>query len=209
MVVPYITLDEAKAWLGIDLPTTTYDAILTDLILVGSEAVNAWTETRFDAPQVINGTNPEIKDVRRQDVIILKNWPIITVDAIYLNVNADGSNGALVQPTEYNYDEVEIRFRWMNMPLQRGYLRVDYTWGYATVPARVKLATKLAVEGYYRMRKSQSVGIKAKSKEGESISFDGAWNKMAGLPEQAVSLLADFRRIDFDMGEGGLTTRNT
>lgn len=201
----YVTRAEAKAYLGLETGNTAYDDLIDDWILVVSEAIDAWTESRFDGPIVVTG---EIKEARRQDIIIPKRWPMLSVQQIVLNVLADGTGGSVLPATEYNFDEVEIRLRWLTLPFQRGYLRLDYTWGYAAVPARVKLATKLGVEGYFRMKKSQSVGIKIRSKEGESISFDGAWNQQAGLPGPAVSLLSDFRRIDFDLGDATIATRN-
>ncbi len=202
----YITLAEAKAWLGIDLLDITKDTLIDGLIDTVKEAINAWTESDFSGPKVV--TN-ELHDGRRQDVIVPKGYPLISVEQIVLGVNGAGAGGSVLESLGYNYDDVEIRLRYLNMPQQRSYMRVDYTWGYATVPMRVKTASKIAVEGYYRMRARQSVGITSKAKEGESISYKGSWDAEAGLPKEAVSLLADFRRLEWPDGPGGeMSIRN-
>jgi hypothetical protein len=197
----YITTSVAAAWLSLPAPlspeTTT---LLTDLINTVSECIDAYTETRFDGPQVLTG---EIHDAVRNDVIMFENWPVISVQQIVVGVAADGSGGSVVSTDQYNHDESEIRFRFLSLPLQRGYVRLDYTWGYAAVPERVKLATKLGVEGYFRLRARQGVGVTSKSKEGESISYRGAWDAKAGLPTEAIGLLADFRFSEWPAGAKG------
>ena len=82
----YITLNEAKLWLGIELTDTTKDTIISDLIETVSEAIDGWTESRFDGPIVV--TN-EIHDARRQDILIPRGWPLISVQSVRLNVNTD------------------------------------------------------------------------------------------------------------------------
>lgn len=203
----YITLSEAKEWLGIASTDTTKDTIVTDLIATVSESIDSWTESRFDGPIVVL---KEIQDARRQDILLPKGWPLISVQSVRLNTNTDGTGGVEIPATEYDHDDVEIRLRSTQVPQQRAYIALDYTWGYAAVPARVKQATKIGVEGWYRGRARQSVGVTTKAKEGESISFKGAWNGEAGLPIEAVSLLAAFRRIEWPDGAGGqMATRNT
>ena len=196
----YITLNDAKEWLGIPSTDATKDSLITPMIESVAEAINAWTESNFTGPIV---KLKEIHDASRQDIILPKGYPLISIQAIWLGVRADGSNGALLDDTNYNFDDVEIRLRLLNLPQQRGYLALDYTWGYATTPERVKLATRISVEGYYRMRIRQAVGVTSKSKEGESINFKASWHAEAGLPIEAVSLLSDFRRIEWPDGAGG------
>lgn len=205
----YITALEAAKWIsGITIPLSSdVEQILNDLIATVDEAINAYTETRFDGPQVLAN---ERHDCGRNDIVLFENWPCISVQQVVANVNADGSGGSVIPATEYNYDDAELRFRFQHMPLQRGYLRIDYTWGYAAVPARVKQAAKLGVEAYWRHRARQGVGITSKSKEGESISYRGAWDALSGLPKEATSLLADFRYCEWPAGaRGELATRRT
>jgi len=190
----YITLNEAKEWLGISLTDTTKDTLLTDLIASSCDAIDAWTESKFNAPIVVT---KELHDVRRQDVIIPEGWPLISVQKVVAGVDSQGNGGSELPSASYNSDSVEIKMLNFNLPKSRGYLRVDYTYGYAVIPAKVKLATKITVEGYYRMRTRQAVGITSKSKEGESISYQGAWHKEAGLPVEAIGLLSSYRRIDW------------
>lgn len=206
----YVTLDDVKGWLGLPLtPDATKDPILARLIKTVEKKIDVWTASVFDEPVVV-ATPPEIQDARRQDIIIPRGYPIISIQALKFGVNADGSGGMEIPATEYNFDEVEIRLRAEgNMPLARGYISIAYTWGYDEVPPDVEQATLIGVEGYYRMRARQSVGVTSKAKEGESVSYKGTWDQEAGLPVEAVGLLSDYRRIEWPDGAGGqMATRN-
>lgn len=201
----YITLAEAKTWLGIT--DTASDAILSDLISVVSEAVDGWCETTFGAAQT--KTN-ELHDGRRQDTLVPKGFPVIGITQIVLGVAADGSGGSVLGTDMYQADESVVRFLFGSLPQVRGYVRVDYTWGYASVPLRVKQAVKIGVEGYWRMRTRQAVGITSRSKEGESINYARTWSQEAGLPAESVGLLKEFRMLEWPSGPGtSMATRNT
>lgn len=211
----YIALADAKAWLGIDDSDTTKDAIITDLITAVDEAIDAWTGTRFDGIQT---TTRELHDARRQDILLPLNGPITEVTNIYMGVNSDGSGGSVLDPAGYRYDDTEIAMIYMHMPMQRGLVAVTYKWGYSSVPSRVKLASKLGVEGYFRMRQNKTVGgsTRSRAKEGETITYsagstggsrNNGWE--GGLPPEAINVLSEFRRVDFDFGAGtAMATRN-
>lgn len=211
----YITLAESKTWLGIEDSDTTKDALLTDLITAVDEAINAWTGTRFDGIQT---ATRELHDARRQDILLPLNGPITGVSAVYMGVNSDGSGGQALDPAGYRFDDTEIAMLYMHMPMQRGLVAITYTWGYASVPARVKLAAKLGVEGYFRMRQNKTVGgvTRSRAKEGESVTYsaggsggsrNNGWE--GGLPPEAINVLSEFRRVDFDFGAGtAMATRN-
>ncbi len=198
----HVTLVEAKKWLKIPDSNTDEDETLTDLIVTVSEAINDWVETSFGEPVVVSADPgpPEIIDGRRQDVIVPQGYPIISVQGVFLGVEANGLNGSALTAADYNFTEEEIRLRLVNAPQGRGLIRVDYTWGYAEVPHRVKTATKIGVEGYFRQRDRKTVGITSKSKEGEHVNYQKGWNTEAGLPNECISLLAGFRRLDFGAG---------
>lgn len=202
----YVTLPDMKDFLGIPLADTTKDALVQSYIDAVVDAINRWTGTDFSGPQVVTG---EPFDARRQDIILTENSPLISVQEIRLGVKTDGSSGTVLDPGCYFADKENVSLL-LNLPQQRGYGRIDYTYGYATVPPTVQLATKLGVEGYYRMRTRQAVGVTSKSKEGESINFKAAWHSEAGLPVESVSLLSDFRSaMEWPTGSGtGMATRN-
>lgn len=198
----YVTLSEAKAWLGIT--DTSKDTLITGLITAVSEAIDGWTGTRFDGVQTVTG---ELHDARRQDVLVPLGYPVIAVTGVTLGVLGDGSGGVALSALDFTYDEVEVKILARNLPQGRAYAKLAYTWGYTTCPERVKLATNLAVEGFLKLR--GRVGVTSKSKEGESISYKTGWDKEAGLPIECVAILSAFRRIDFDFGSGtAMATRN-
>lgn len=196
----YITLAEAKTWLGVT--GTTEDAVLGDIIAAVDGAIDNFCDVKFAETTVEN----EIHDARRSDTLVPKHWPIRSVQAVRIGVNADGTGGSVIPATDYTVSEEAIRFRHLTMSQQRGYIALDYKHGLDGVPQPVKMAARLSVEGYYRMRARKSVGVVSKAKEGESISYSGAWHGQSGLPNEAVALLRDYRLVDFP--GGSMATRN-
>jgi uncharacterized phiE125 gp8 family phage protein len=188
----FITLAEAKAWLGIKDTDTSQDAIVEPLIRSVSESIERYVEVKFEETEVEN----EIHDGRRQDVLIPKGYPLVSVEAVLVNVSSDGSGGTVVDPSLYVVEDECITLR-LHLPQGRGLVRVDYTHGYADVPERVKMATRIGVEAYYRQRDRKTVGVTSKSKEGESVNYQKGWDTKAGLPMESIGLLADFRQLEW------------
>lgn len=196
----FITLQEAKDWLSIT--GAAQDALLTSLIETADELIIDHCDTDFTDKTVVN----EIRDSRRSDTIITRHFPILSVQKVVVGCNVDGTGGVELTPDSYVVRDEMIVLRNGHTPQGRGLVRLDYHHGYATVPKRAKLAAKITVEAYYRQKTRGSVGISSKSKEGESISYRGSWDKASGLPTEAIGLLSEFRVIEFPVDE--MATRN-
>lgn len=197
MATALITLAELKAWLTIDSGDTTQDAILNQIIPAVNEIIEDYCETSFAESTVTN----EVHDCSKADAITVEGWPITSVQAVRLYCETDGTGGTTLETSQYFVREEEIVLRWLNVPRGRGLVAVDYKYGFAAVPEKVKLAAKITAEGYYRMNARKSVGITSKSKEGESINYSKSWSggapgtKGAGIPLEAIGLLQDYRDI--------------
>lgn len=201
---PWVTLDEIKAWLGIELTDTTQDTKLLQLRDTVTESIVDYTGQQFE----IDTYTGELLDGRRGDILLTENWPIVTVTELVVGCLPDGSGGSVVPPDAYDVREDEIALISGVFPRGRGLIKVSYTAGYPSVPSKVKTALLLGVQGYFNVQTKNLVGITTRSKEGESVSYAGAWNKTYGLPNDSIGLLTEYR----EMGWGERSTmaiRNT
>jgi hypothetical protein len=188
-----ITLDDAKNWIGIELADTSQDARLQVMIGAVDAIIKDYCEAEF-SEQVVVG---EILDGGRSDTIVPKNSPLRSVQNVFLNCYPDGTGGTPVTPTEYIVEADCIVMRWQATPKGRGLVRIDYKWGYASVPGPVKQAALLSVEALYNRKNRNSIGISSRSKEGESESYPSAWNMESGLPKEAMAMLVPYRSMEF------------
>jgi hypothetical protein len=183
------TLQEIKDWLKIT--DNSQDAILTSTQAAVEAAVKAYVDTDFTTT-----TKTELLDGSRSDTIVLEGYPIISVSAIYFYPNTSGAEGSLVDLESYIVKPEAIYLTNLYTPAGRGKVRVDYTYGYASVPDDVKMAVKLGVEAFMARRARKTVGVGSRSKEGESESFVSAWDKKSGLPVEVTGLLQIYRTYE-------------
>lgn len=201
---PWATLDEIKTWLGIELADTSQDVKLTQLRDTVTEAIVDYTGQQFEIDTYLG----EILDGRRGDILLTENWPIVAVTELVVGCLPDGTGGQVVPANSYAVRDDEIALIAGVFPRGRGLVKVSYTAGYAAVPSKVKTAMMLGVQGYYNVQTKNLVGVTTRAKEGESISYAGAWNKTYGLPNDSIGLLTEYR----EMGWGERSTmaiRNT
>jgi hypothetical protein len=181
-----LTLEAAKTWLGIKLTDTTQDSLVGDLIATAEGLIASYCGCAFQPTAVVD----EIQDGRRSDSIVPEHYPVISVEALRLA-------GETLDPSEYLVMEEEIALKRQVTPMGRGTVAIDYTHGYASVPAQVVTAAKITVEAYYRQKSRGSVGITSRGKEGETISYKDAWSSEWGLPKEVLGLLAQYRTLEF------------
>jgi hypothetical protein len=191
--MPLVTLDDVKTFMGIPLIDTSKDAVLTMFKESVEQAVINFCDTDF-SPKVVTG---EVLDAVRSDIIVPKNCPIISVQKVILHNDMDGANGIELDAKQWNHDDNAITLRDMFTPFSRGMIRVDYTWGYASVPADVKMVVYQSVKAEYQRHKANTENIGSRSKGDESESFgtgaNGAWDPYTGLPKQIVAKLQAYK----------------
>lgn len=196
------TLAEVKAYLGI--ADTSQDALIEILRPAVEELVIAFCDSDFEQKTITN----EIHDGSNSDVIVPYNYPVISIDAVYLGVNTLGQDGTLLPTTDYyKDDDGSVILRSRVTPFYRGSVRIDYKHGYTAVPATVKLCIYQVVKAEMQRRKSNTENLSSRAKDGESESFNAAWDKRTGLPVQIMSKLEMFRNKEFPLT--GMAQRNS
>lgn len=181
-----VTLSEIKTFLGIT------DNSKDDILTLFQESVEAsiinYCETNFTS-KVVTG---EISDGTQADVIVLQNYPVLSVQKVYLE-------GAEISTDLYYNDENSIMFKAGSTFFKRGSVSVNYTHGYASVPKDVKMAVYQTVKAEMQRYEQNTENINSRSKEGESESFGGAWDSLSGLPKQIISKIAHYRPLEFPL----------
>lgn len=186
------TLKDIKTWLAVT--DTSQDAILTMLQNSVEASIVKYCETDFDSHAKLN----EILDGQRQDIVVPENFPIISVQGLRVGTYVDGSGGIPLNTiTDIIVREYEIALRSAYTAKGRGYVALDYTYGYAEIPPQVKMAAILGVEGMYRRKTRGNIGIRSRGKEGETESYSGMWDDATGLPAEVVKMLAPYRHMEF------------
>jgi hypothetical protein len=205
--MPFVDLNtDVKPWLGIDVATTTHDAVLTLMRDSVESAVLTYTEAKFTPTAVTN----EILDSNGSDTVVPRNWPIVSVQALKFNVAPNGTGGSTIEAIGYQVLQNSIILQHIQQPRGRSLIRVDYTHGYASLPADVKEAILLSIEAKFRRKGRKAIGISSRSKKDESESMtsgaDG-WNSAIGLPKEAVAMLEQYR-TNFEFAVQPMATRN-
>lgn len=193
----FLTLNgDIKPWLGIDVGNTTHDANLTTIANAIEQAVLNYVETDFK----LNTVTKEILDGNISDVILPRNTPINSVQAIYFFPDTDGTDGSLVSVDDYDVTSEAIYLRTSTTPKGRGTVRVDYKWGYNGLPADVKLMMLQTVEAEWRRKGSKSLGIGGRTKKDESETYIndlGQWDEKSGLPKVLAAKLQPYKSFEF------------
>lgn len=196
-----VTLSELKSFLGIT--DSSQDAKLQVFL----DSVEASVINFCDVSFVPVPVTLEVHDGNESDTIIPDYIPLISVQAVKLGTEADGSGGdPLTAGRDFYFNENLIRLRNHVTPFFRGSLAVSYTHGYETVPADVKLAVMQSVKAEMKRDQENTEGVSSRSKGDESESLGSAWDAKSGLPKQIVSKLQCYKSYEF--GGGSMAQRN-
>jgi len=187
------TLDDIKTFLGIPLSDTEQDAIITMFKDSVEQSIINYCETDFDTHDAI-----ELADATQADVIVPKHFPILSVQGVWFDVDLDGGGGyELEAGKDFYFDSVAITLR-RQTPFRRGAIKLQYTHGYSSIPADVKMVVYQSVKAELQRYKRNSEDVTSRSKEGESESYGmGAWDRLSGLPRQMLAKLQPYRVVGF------------
>ncbi len=198
-----VTLADIKTFLGIS--GTDQDALLTMFQESVEASVINYCETDF-TPQVITGTPGEILDATRADVIVPRGYPITAVAGVWLGVDPDGTGGFQLDASDFYFTESAIYLQGIHTPFQRGAIRLNYTWGYASVPGDVKMAVYQSIKAEMQRYNRNTEDLSSRSKQDESESYGGGsgagsvWDPLTGLPRTIVAKLQPYRNYEFPRG---------
>jgi len=201
------TLAENKVYLGIDPSDTSQDVIIEIFREAVEQLILNFCECSFE-PVIISGPPGEILDGDRSDVILPRNSPIISVEKVFINVDLDGSNGSeLIENEDFYIDDNAIILRFIHTPKGRGLVRVDYTFGFASVPPDVKLAVFQSVKAELQRKNRNTEDISSRSKGDERESYAGVFDTKTGLLKTAIAKIQPYRTYEFP--NIGIAQRNT
>lgn len=192
------TLTQVKTFLKIPLDYTDDDVQLQAFIDSVSSQIKNFTECSFE-PVVVTR---EMLDGIQADIIVTKSTPIISVQKVIFGCDVQGNGGIELEPSAYYNTESVIKLRYAQSPRGRGFVRVDYTHGYSTVPADVLMALYQAVKAEMGRFNGDTEGLGSIRKQDESVNYNGGWDDKTGLPKQIVSKLQPYRSYGFPVGAG-------
>jgi hypothetical protein len=201
------TLAENKTYLGIALSDTSQDAIIEIIRPAIEESILLYCDTDFTQKETPAGG--EIHDGIQSDMLVPFNFPIISIDAVYLGCDPSGENGTLlVVGTDYyvDADDGSVILTGNTTPFRRGSCRLNYKWGYVAVPKGVKLAVYQCVKAELQRRKRNTEDVSSRGKDGETEQYGKAWDDKTGLPKQILSKLDQYRSREFP--QAGMAQRN-
>jgi len=187
---------EIKPWLGIKAGDTSQDAFLTLINASVEQSIKNYCETDFETHAITK----EILDGNDSDIIVPRNMPILSVQAIYFYCDTAGENGSLIDPLCYQVLEHSIVLQSVTTPFCRSRVRMDYTYGYASLPADVKLVSLQGVEAEFRRKNDKTLIGGRKSKKDESEETGAAvveWDNKTGLPRVLIFKLTPYRSYEF------------
>lgn len=208
MAYPTYTLDtyaltallSAKEHLNIKEAETGQDNVLTRMINASSQMIENYLDRK-----VLTRSHTEYYDGRKNDRILLSNWPVTAVSELW-----DDSSGEFTDLAN-KFDVAEFRIdgdgaNASGVVLLSGLkfgggarsIKAVYTAGYASVPYIVQEACLLHVEYMFDMRSDRRIGVQTKGKNQESTTFLGT------LPEFVTDMLTPYMRIEFPLAYQGV-----
>lgn len=187
---------DVKPWLGIDVLETKYDSVLTTIGDAMEQSIINYCETDFQDHVVTK----EVLDGNSSDIIVTRNIPIKSVQAIYFGCDVLGDNGSLISPDNYQVLPEAIVLQSLKTPFARSRVRVDYTYGYGGLPSDVKLCLLQCIEAEFRRKNQKSLLGATISKKDEQDNGKPTlleWDTKTGLPTVLVYKLNPYRSFEF------------
>lgn len=186
----YLSLVDAKEWLGIPGATSGHDDLITALILVAQERIDAVCNTTFEAV-----AETRYFDVPKSARLLRLGQDLVSVTSI---TNGDGTALAATDYKLYPLNQtpkhtVKLLFSsgyywtWDDDP--EGAIAINGSWGYSSaVPKQIEQATKELVAFLYRLRDG----------DGGEVQFTasgGILRVPSGIPTNVLDMLKPYQRM--------------
>ena len=208
MAYPTFTLEpyalaallSVKEHLNIKESETGQDNVLTRMINASSQMIENYLDRK-----VLSRSYTEYYDGRKNDRILLRNWPSTAVAELWDDPASEFTDAA----NQFDTSEFKIDGEGdsaAGVVLLSGLkfgggarsIKAVYTAGYATVPYIVQEACLLHVEYMFDMRSDRRIGVQTKGKNQESTTFLGT------LPQFVMDMLTPYMRIEFPLAYQGV-----
>jgi len=184
------TLAQAKSHLSISPSDSLQDARIEMFINAASEKIERYTNRLL----VSQGTIEELQHGRRENILLLKHWPIIAVSEISIDYTAAHTAPAnVLVATDYTISDDLNSVLLINSTFPVGFnnVKISYTAGYVTIPSDLELACLWLVEWYYLSRTRGDMGRTTISKGGESVGV------LDSMPPMIAEMLEFYKRTEF------------
>jgi hypothetical protein len=185
-----VTLDEAKQQLGIPTAETFSDDVVTRMINSSLEYIEQFTDRK-----ILSRSYTEYQDGRRNDRILLKQWPVTAVAELWDDPASEFTDtGTQFDASEFAIDGDETGVVLLNgrqfIDGTRN-LKIVYTGGYATAPYALIEASLWIVHFLYDKKQDKSVQVESKNKNNESTRF------IKKMPPFIDDMLMPYKRFEW------------
>lgn len=178
-----ISVAEAKTWIGIPTLDISQDTRLDEII----DSVSGFFE--IQASHTLKRPGAPFTGFyygNGKHEILLKEFPSDKPTAVYVD-----SGWTFASPmTTSDYEVIDGILLVSKIAFPQGIrnVKIIHAAAYATIPADLKQATKLAVEFIYRSRNEQRLGKQTVTKVGETTTF------AENIPKQILDMLNPYLR---------------
>jgi uncharacterized phiE125 gp8 family phage protein len=189
------TVEMARAHLNISASDTSQTARLELFINAATQRLESITSRAL-----AERTHSEFRSGRRGNVMLLREWPVSSISALYIDNESLFGPESLIAPSEYVIGDGGNTLILRSTFFQHGLhnVKIDYTAGYNTTVhaaqrAELELACLWLVEWFYRHRERGDMGRTAKSKGDESVGI------LAAMPEMIREIVASYQRVEMPL----------
>jgi len=192
------TLNQAKTYIKIPLSELSQDSLVELFINAASDLLETETNRVLKAKTIT-----EYQDGRRQNIIVTKEYPINSVDELWIDNYSKFTNPSdQVASADFDVTDEESSILYIQSSFPKGYrnIKIVYNAGYATIPADLEHACLWLVFWYAKIRNAEDIGRSSKSKEGETVSY------LQAMPQEVKDCILRHKRTDFFVGNA--STRN-
>lgn len=147
---------------------------------------------RIMGRNIVLGSSEEIRHGTGQQTLLLEEYPVSSVSALYIDTGFQFSESTLLDSTDYfvNKQIGQIELFWRHFPcraLGRS-VKIVYEAGFADVPADIQQATLESVRWNFDRILYDGIGVKNEKVEGVSKSFE------VKIPANAREIFLSYRR---------------
>lgn len=181
------TLTNARIHLQIPASKTENDAKIERLINSASQHCATYCDRRF-----ISQAYTEYFHGRRQNFIMPKQWPIVSVSELRISNDRSWTDASsLVDASDYSIadDDTTIVLDGF-FPNGNKNIRLMSVCGYATIPYDLEHACLQMIEWWYRHNERQDIGRTSSSKGDESVGV------LSEIPKHILQLLEGYKRVE-------------
>jgi uncharacterized phiE125 gp8 family phage protein len=191
------TLALAKSYLKIPALEPSQDAMIELFI----NSASALLESECDRVLKQQTGIVEYQDGRKQNIIVLKQYPVTAVSEVRIDQDSVFTDPAtLIPPADYAITDDGNALLYINGQFASGNrsVKITYTAGYATVPSDLEHACLWLVFWYAKIRDAADIGRSTKNKEGESISYSQS------APQDVKDAILRYKRTECLAGNASI-----